>query len=125
MYRRIKKMFEEYANKIGAIIAIILGIAAVIILIGCIVAGLIFVINESKENRKAKKEFLGKKYFKSATNCIKLTDEEIKQTFDFAETFQNFCQRYGLKGSKSSLNLFINSALRTYKYSEESNKKEK
>lgn len=50
----IKKMFEETVNKIGAIIALILGIAAIIILVGCIVVGLIFVIKESKEKRKSK-----------------------------------------------------------------------
>lgn len=118
-------MIKEIVEQIGFISMWIITIAAAFLLVSCIVACFVDEIKRIKENRITEKEFRGKKYFKSATNCIKLTDEEIKQTFDFAETFQNFCQRYGLKGSKSSLNLFLNSALRTYKYPEESNKKEK
>ena len=118
-------MFEEYANKIGAIIAIILGIAAVIILVGCIVVGLIFVINESKENRKAKeaarKEIVKKKgeFLKlKGINCQE-TDEKKRQLYEVIQNFKEFCKKYKIEFNIENFQWYIETQLMCYKYKEE------
>lgn len=119
-------MFEETVNKIGAIIALILGIAAIIILVGCIVVGLIFVIKESKEKRKSKdtasKAFIKKgEYFKlKGINCQE-TDEKKRQLYEVMQNFKEFCKKYKLEFNIENFQWYTETQLIDYKYKEKEN----
>ena len=118
-------MFEENVDKIGAIIALILGIAAVIILFGCIVYSLIFVIKESKEKRKAKKT-ARKEIVEEKREFLKLkgidcqeTDEKKIQLYEVMQNFKEFCKKYKIYFTIENFQWYIETQLTCYKYKEE------
>lgn len=117
-------MFEEIVENIGAIIALTLGISAVIILVGCIVYSLIFVIKESKENRKAKetarKSFTRKgEFYKLKGIDCQETDEKKRQLYEVMQNFKEFCNKYNILFTIENLQWYIETQLMCYKYKEE------
>ena len=117
-------MFEEYVDKIGAIIALIIGAVAVIILIGCIVYSLIFVIKESKEKRKAKEKAResftrkGDFYKLKGIDCQE-TDEKKRQLYEVMQNFKEFCKKYKIEFNIENLQWYIEIQLSNYKHVEE------
>lgn len=118
-------MFEEYVNKIGAIISLIIGSVAVIILIGCIVYSLIFVINEFKDKRKAKKtarkEIVEKKgeFYKLKRIDCQETDENKRKLYEVMQNFKEFCNKYKILFTIENFQWYIETQLTCYKYKEE------
>ena len=118
-------MFEEYVYKIGAIIALIIGAVAVIILIGCIVYSIIFVINECKDKHKAKKaarkEIVEKKreFLKLKGVDCQETDEKKRQLYEVMQNFKEFCNKYKILFTIENLQWYIETQLMCYKYKEE------
>ena len=117
-------MFEEYVNKIGAILSLIIGSVAVIILIGCIVYSLIFVINEFKDKRKAKEA--ARKSFTRKEEFLKLkgvdcqeTDEKKRQLYEVMQNFKEFCNKYKILFTIENFQWYIETQLTCYKYKEE------
>ena len=118
-------MFEEVVNKIGAIVSLIIGSVAVIILIGCIIYSLIFVIKESKDKRKAKetarKEIVEKKgeFYKLKGIDCQETDEKKRQLYEVMQNFKEFCNKYKILFTIENFQWYIETQLMCYKYKEE------
>ena len=117
-------MFEENVDKIGAIIALTIGSAAVIILIGCIVYSLIFVINEFKDKRKAKeaarKSFTRKgEFYKLKGIDCQETDEKKRQLYEVMQNFKEFCKKNNIYFTIENFQWYIEAQLKCYQYKEE------
>lgn len=117
-------MFEDIVDKIGSIIALIIGSVAVIILIGCIVYCLIFVINEFKDKRKAKED--ARKSFTRKGDFYKLkgidcqeTDEKKRQLYEVMQNFKEFCKKYKIEFNIENFQWYTETQLMCYKYKEE------
>ena len=118
-------MFEEVVNKIGAIVSLIIGSVAVIILIGCIVYSIIFVINECKDKHKAKKaarkEIVEKKreFLKLKGVDCQETDEKKRQLYEVMQNFEEFCKKYKIDSSIENFQRYTEVQLMCYKHKEE------
>lgn len=117
-------MFEEVVNKIGAIVSLIIGSVAVIILIGCIVYSLIFVINECKDKHKekeaARKSFTRKgEFYKLKGIDCQETDEKKRQLYEVMQNFKEFCKKYKIEFNIENFQWYTETQLTCYKYKEE------
>lgn len=119
-------MAEEVVNKIGAIVSLIIGSVAVIILIGCIVYSIIFAINECKDKHKAKED--ARKSFTRKGEFYKLkgidcqeTDEKKRQLYEVMQNFKEFCKKHNIYFTIENFQWYIETQLTCYKYKEEEN----